>query len=266
VGAALGGVTLDRGAALLQHQIVNRPRDLDAVPLRHARSAGRLRILDDATGGYVGANMHRSSFVAAAALLLAACATPYTESGILGGFDAKEFREDVYRVSFGGNGYTSTETVQTYWLYKCADLALEKGYYGFEILSDLRFVMHRPESQEAVSGTMRIVVSAAELAELSRWRIDASHEPDTAVRVQVARGGTFIYVPTYGGAARPKPLFQGDIQLIKKTFAPAPPKLFAASALKGALEDHVKSDKCGLGNVCPHVHDYLFPKGALQPR
>jgi hypothetical protein len=211
--------------------------------------------------------MHRSAVLAAAALLLAACATPYTESSILGGFDAKELREDVYRVSFGGNGYTSTETVQTYWLYKCADLALEKGYYGFEILSDIRFVMHRPESQEAVTGTMRIVVSAEERAELSRWRVDRRDDPpNKAGRIQLARGGTFIYVPMYGGAARPKPLFQGDIQLIKKTFTPAPPKLFAASALKGALEDHVKSDKCGLGNVCPHVHEYLFPKGALQPR
>ena len=209
--------------------------------------------------------MHRSALLAAAALLLAACATPYTESSILGGFDAKELREDVYRISFGGNGYTSTETVQTYWLYKCADLALEKGYYGFEILSDMRFVMHRPDSQEAANGTMRIVVSAKELAELSGWRVDGRHEPDPASRVRVARGGTFIYVPAYG-ASSPKPLFQGDIQLIKKTFTPAPPKLFAAGTLKGALEGHVKSDKCGLGNVCPHVHDYLFPKGALQPR
>ena len=88
--------------------------------------------------------MLRVLMIAAAAVGLASCATPYAEQGLLGGFDGRELRPDVYRVSFQGNGYTSRESVQAYWLYRCAELALEKGFAGFEILSDMQFVMQRP--------------------------------------------------------------------------------------------------------------------------
>jgi hypothetical protein len=217
--------------------------------------------------------VYRSAVVAAAALLLAACATPYTESSIIGGFDAKELREDVYRVAFGGNGYTSNETVQTYWLYKCAELTLEKGYYGFEILSDMRFVMDRPRDWrddiagthdgQVITGAMPVAVSAGEFAELSGWRGDRADATSALPRVRVARGGGVIIVPTYGGAAVRKPAMEGDIHLIRKPFTPAPPKLFAAGTLKNDLQSYVTSDKCGFGNVCPHVHEYLFPRGGV---
>jgi hypothetical protein len=68
--------------------------------------------------------------IAAIAASLASCATPYTEQGLIGGFDVKELRPDVYRVSFQGNGFTTRESVQVYWLYRCAQLALDKGLYG----------------------------------------------------------------------------------------------------------------------------------------
>jgi hypothetical protein len=66
----------------------------------------------------------------------------------------------------------------------------------------------------------------------------------------------------YEGAIH-KPAIEGDIHLISRPFQPAPPRVFDAMALKAALEAHVKSEKCGIGNICPHVHDYLFPKGKL---
>jgi hypothetical protein len=84
------------------------------------------------------------SVALAAAVLLASCATPYAPEGLTGGFDNKELRADVLRVRFDGNGYTSKETAQTYWLYRAAELTLEKGYAGFEILSDMQFVRHLP--------------------------------------------------------------------------------------------------------------------------
>jgi hypothetical protein len=82
-------------------------------------------------------------------------------------------------VSFQGNGLTSQESVQTYWLYRCAGLALEKGFAGFEILSDMHFVMRRPsvddvappalKSSMASMGT-RMKVSPDEVAEAASWR------------------------------------------------------------------------------------------------
>ncbi|WP_433995263.1 CC0125/CC1285 family lipoprotein [Bradyrhizobium manausense] len=82
--------------------------------------------------------------LAAAAAILVSCSTPYQQSGFTGGADVKELRPDVYRVTFQGNGYTTRESVQVYWLYRSAQLAVEKGFAGFEILSDIQFVMRRP--------------------------------------------------------------------------------------------------------------------------
>ena len=51
----------------------------------------------------------------------------------------------------------------------------------------------------------------------------------------------------------------GEIELIKKPFQPDPPTVFDAAALRDALSPYVNGNKCDGGNVCPHVHGYLFP-------
>ena len=66
--------------------------------------------------------MYRWLVLAAAAVSLASCATGYQQNSITGGFDTIELRPDVYRVSFQGNGFTTRETVQTYWLNRCAEI------------------------------------------------------------------------------------------------------------------------------------------------
>jgi hypothetical protein len=44
----------------------------------------------------------------------------------------------------------------------------------------------------------------------------------------------------------------------------APPREFNAKTLIAQLEPIIKAEKCSLGNVCPHVHEYLLPKGTLR--
>jgi hypothetical protein len=66
------------------------------------------------------------------------------QRGLIGGFDAKDLGQDLYRVRFAGNSYTSRETVQTYWLYRSAELAVENGFTGFEVLSDVSFATRGP--------------------------------------------------------------------------------------------------------------------------
>ena len=44
----------------------------------------------------------------------------------------------------------------------------------------------------------------------------------------------------------------------------APPRVFNAKTLIAQLEPIIKAEKCSLGNVCPHVHEYLLPKGTLR--
>jgi len=82
--------------------------------------------------------------LAAAALgsaLLGACmtATPYQPLGApntraSGGFSDVQLAADRYRVTFAGNSLTSRERVETYLLYRAAELTAERGYDGFTIV------------------------------------------------------------------------------------------------------------------------------------
>jgi hypothetical protein len=76
----------------------------------------------------------------AVSIALAACASAYGPSTLTGGFEQRQLSEGVWRVTYNGNGYTTEETVQTYWLYRSAELALEQGYDGFQIISDVELI------------------------------------------------------------------------------------------------------------------------------
>ncbi|QOZ76639.1 hypothetical protein XH83_14965 [Bradyrhizobium sp. CCBAU 53351] len=212
----------------------------------------------------------RVSMLAAAAAVLVSCSTPYQQQSITGGSDVKELRADVYRVSFQGNGYTTRESVQVYWLYRAAQLALEKGFAGFEVLSDIHFVMRRPPAEDRTGPRLAsavpslrtyIPVSPQETADFRVWdRGDLASRSDEPIRL--ARGAVFIY--TGGGAVAPKPGIEADVHFLPAPVEAAPPKVFNAKALIAQLEPLIKAERCNLGNVCPHVHEYLLPKGTLR--
>jgi hypothetical protein len=213
----------------------------------------------------------RVSMLAAAAAVLVSCSTPYQQQSFTGGSDVKELRPDVARVSFQGNGYTTRESVQVYWLYRSAQLAIEKGYAGFEILSDVQFVMRRPPTDDRGSPRLsssvaslrtHIPVSPQETADFRVWdHGDLASQSDQPVRL--ARGGVFIYTGG-GGAAAPRPGLEADVHFLPAPVEAAPPKVFNAKALIAQLEPLIKAERCNLGNVCPHVHEYLLPKGTLR--
>jgi hypothetical protein len=62
-----------------------------------------------------------------------ACATGYHSRGMTGGYDEAQLGENVFRVSFEGNGYTSAVTATDYALLRSADLTLERGYSFFAV-------------------------------------------------------------------------------------------------------------------------------------
>ena len=73
----------------------------------------------------------------AAALTLSACstATPYqpatkTTSGY--GYSDQRIETDRWTVNFSGNSVTSRQTVESYMLYRAAQLTLDNGFDWFE--------------------------------------------------------------------------------------------------------------------------------------
>ena len=164
---------------------------------------------------------------------LAGCATPYGKTGLTGGYSEKRLSDNVYRVTFSANGYTTQETAQTFWLYRAVEITLENGFDGFRIVSDMRF-----------SG-------------LTLDEIEGHGETGTCQA---------IYIPMYYDTSS-HPYISGDIQLLRAPISHRPPRVFDARRLKAALDPIMNGEKCadlvtgnaGSGNVCPHVHDYLLP-------
>ena len=68
---------------------------------------------------------------------LAACSTPYQRQGLhipRGGYAESRIDANTYYVEFKGNGYTPRQTVETFLLYRCAELTTEAGYDYFVLL------------------------------------------------------------------------------------------------------------------------------------
>ncbi len=64
-------------------------------------------------------------------LTLTGCMTPYTSDGLLGGYSEVQLSENVWRVSFQGNGYTSRERAVDMAMLRSADLTIQQGYSYF---------------------------------------------------------------------------------------------------------------------------------------
>jgi len=60
-------------------------------------------------------------------VLLAGSATSYQPKSFSSGYSETRLREDVFRVSFNGNGYTGRERAADFSLLRSAELALENG-------------------------------------------------------------------------------------------------------------------------------------------
>src|SRR5271166_6444041 len=71
----------------------------------------------------------------AVVLLAASCATPYQQHSLRGGYDDSRIDSNTVLVSFKGNGYTPKDRVQTYMLYRCAEVTTNAGYDYFVIVS-----------------------------------------------------------------------------------------------------------------------------------
>jgi hypothetical protein len=68
-----------------------------------------------------------------AGVLMVACATPYQQNSLGGGYTDEQLDETHYRVKFSGNGYATSDRVWAFWMYRCAELTKEKGYTHFSL-------------------------------------------------------------------------------------------------------------------------------------
>jgi hypothetical protein len=73
-----------------------------------------------------------------AGLMLGGCETPTPYQPAVSateqnGYSSQKIEDNRYQVSFSGNGLTSRQTVETYLLYRAAELTAQQGYDWFEM-------------------------------------------------------------------------------------------------------------------------------------
>lgn len=103
--------------------------------------------------------MRMLSFIGVAFLipLIAACATGYQSSGFTGGFNDTQLAPDIFRVSFSGNAFTSSDRVQDFALLRAAELTLANNAQYFAVITSAdqsRTVTHVTPGSSRTSGTI----------------------------------------------------------------------------------------------------------------
>lgn len=72
-----------------------------------------------------------------ATLLLLGCVTQYQKQGATGGYTETQLDENIWKVTFKGNGFTQPERASDFALLRSAELAKENGYSYFIIIDSI---------------------------------------------------------------------------------------------------------------------------------
>jgi len=84
--------------------------------------------------------MKKISVILVLLLILPGCATIYQPKGFTGGYSETLMKENLYRVSFRGNGFTSQERAFDFALLRCSELSLLHNYNYFAIVDASSYV------------------------------------------------------------------------------------------------------------------------------
>lgn len=71
--------------------------------------------------------------------MIAACSTGYHKKGFTGGYSDTQLTENVFQVSFNGNGYTGREKARDLSLLRGAEIAIEHGFSHFILVNSEQY-------------------------------------------------------------------------------------------------------------------------------
>ena len=78
--------------------------------------------------------MKQIIIISVAMLFLQGCATSYQSDSFTGGYSETQLDENVFKVSFRGNGYTRRDRVSDFTLLRSAELAIQNGFNYFVVI------------------------------------------------------------------------------------------------------------------------------------
>lgn len=163
----------------------------------------------------LGARHWRLPLAAALIALLSACASPYGTRGLTGGYSSSKVQDNMYRVSYSGNGYTTEEMVVVYWLYHSAELTLKNGYQYYTLVV--------PEAKTSSLPAL----PALEALPTERVTMQGRTEPDGEPQIVQMKGGgggggRYIYIPSYGGGGGSRKFYKDGTIAMYRTREEAP--------------------------------------------
>lgn len=97
--------------------------------------------------------MKKTYFTVAVAMAMTGCATTYQPEAFTGGFTEIQMSENVWRVSFSGNGFTRRNEVEEMAMLRSAELTLLKGYRYFAFLDSRTSIERHSIPQSSTSYT-----------------------------------------------------------------------------------------------------------------
>jgi hypothetical protein len=98
------------------------------------------------------------------AALLQGCATSYIANGFSGGYSETQLDENVFKVTFRGNGYTRRERAADFTLLRSAELTLEHGYQYFMLVNANSSTSQSSYTTPTVSNTTASVYGSGNYA------------------------------------------------------------------------------------------------------
>lgn len=182
-------------------------------------------------------------------VLLSGCLgpTPYQVRGATGGYQERSVGEDRWYVEFYGNGFTSRDTVFAYWLHRCAELTIEKGFDYFVMLSKTP-----PATPAAALEIEGLPAAASEDAEMMRAKGGGG-------------GAVPIYIPGGGGGGAVRWSARSVIQLHKGTPG-FDETAFVAKEVVAKLGPAVRqANQTGANVVLPAEFRQTTPASASEP-
>jgi hypothetical protein len=157
----------------------------------------------------------RLAAIVAVILTLASCATAYQPRSMTGGYQERQLSEGRWYVEFFGNGNTKRDTVFGFWLNRCAELTIERGFDYFV------FISKEPRSAQTESDVVRTAGKGAP---------------------------SYIYVPGGGGTITTWSA-RGTIEMRRGEADPYDPRQQNARTLMAKLAPLMREAREGGGNI-----------------
>ena len=148
--------------------------------------------------------------IAAVAIFISSCATPYQPTGFTGGFSETQLAPDVFRINFCGNGYTSSERAQDFALLRAADLCSQYHFTSFAILNE-----NDSTSTSAIStpGYAYSTGSAYAYGNSATYSSRTTYSPGQTIVIHKPQAGLLIR----GFQTKPSDIFTFDVVFLQKS-------------------------------------------------